>query len=107
MAPSRQPSWTPGRRPDDDMARGWFHVAPGEEFSVSWKEYEAHVRARGHEWELTWTIDGKVYLNGNYRDAWTWEYRRGLKKGCGHCQELIASMEAEAHGKLPPPKRKK
>lgn len=91
--------WERGKRPSKDMLRSWFHVAPSEEFSVEFDGNAAKVRARGRNWLVTWSTDGKVRLDGEYRDAWTWEYRRDLKKGCGPCQRALDKLQSEERGK--------
>lgn len=65
--------------PTTDLMREWLHVGDGEEFSVEWEPGGATVRARGMKWHLEWNAENEIRLDGAYKDAWTWEYRRELK----------------------------
>lgn len=65
--------------PTTDLMREWLHVGDGEEFSVSWEPGGATVTARGMKWHLEWNDSHEIRLDGAYKDAWTWEYRRELK----------------------------
>lgn len=94
-----QPNWSVGKKPTEEMVRGWLHAGKGEEAAMKWSDYAVDVQARGMTWHITWDVGGQVYLDGEYRDAWTWEYRKGLKRNCAPCSKMIERMEREAHGK--------
>lgn len=108
----RTVTWDSDARPAEGMVRSWLHVADGEDFSLEPKgerAYSAH--ARGLEFEVSWTWDGRVYLDGAYMDSWTWEYRYDMKKDCGECRKALDSLRASAGGQdapvgVPAPKRK-
>lgn len=89
------------KRPGDELVRSWLHLSDSETFEAAWADKSCTVLARGCEWSIEWNDSGEVKLDGRYRDSWTWEYRRWLKRNEEVVTKEKVSIPIVKKGKKP------